>query len=332
MMGERRIIPVTPNKRRAPALYELIGNKDRDGVQPGAPATPPAPVHTAPVKAPSAPETTKRPPAAEVARATPGPAPLPARTSGVASSAPTRVLEADTDEDRPGTRVLGITPGSRLNIPVGFAFIAAAVVLAAVLGAYMLGYDKREKEARRELERLAARESGEIVDPTRLPIRGFERDATLRQTPQVGSGTQPAQRPGATAARPGPVPAASNLSATNEPGKVGSGGARLHVVKSPKDDPRVPGLNYPTVATLPVREATAAAEFLVSRGYSTAVVPSTSDSRLFMVIPLIGVERSNYQKGSEEAGRVLRDLGRAFKRDHKGATDFNDLFWKKFDR
>lgn len=368
MMGERRIIPVTPNKRRAPALYELIGNKDRD--PPAPPAAPPfappsaaqppaAPSAAAPAPAPVA------PPRPEVARAVPArpdpgrTAPLeqprpahvpahgvPAVTPSIATprtlepapargpmahapNAPASPTRAETEEDdAPDTKVFGITPGSRLNIPVGFAFIAMAVVIAAVLGAYMLGYDKRTKEGRQEQERLAARESGGIVDPTRLPLGDLTPSEPSRPTPggvptPTRGGTQ---APPANAA-PGKEPTVPAAGAGAAPGTP-----RVIVVKSSKDDPRRDGLNYPTVASLPIKEATAAAEFLVSKGYATALVPSPSDSRLFMVIPMIGVERANYQKASESASKTLRDLGRAFKRDQKGATDFNDLFWKKYER
>lgn len=356
MMGERRIIPVTPNKRRAPALYELIGNKDRDppeGTQPLAaspvgtgaqraptPAVPPSAAAVA--RAPAAPA---RPAPLETARPS---APAPAITAAptiatprvlepTPQAAPSRPAPVGSEDDEDGTKVFGITPGSRLNIPVGFAFIAMAVVIAAVLGAYMLGYDKRNREARLEEERLAAREGGAIVDPTRLPIDGATDPAprqvtpptsvSARSSPGSGSGAQNPPRGTNTPANP-----PANTANPREPAPTIANQPRLIVVKTPKEDPRNDGMNYPTVASLPIKEATAAGEYLVSKGYATALVPSPSDSRLFMVIPLIGVERSNYQKGSEAAARTLRDLGRAFKRDQKGATDFNDLFWMKYDR
>ncbi|MBN8645050.1 MAG: hypothetical protein J0L61_07390, partial [Planctomycetes bacterium] len=205
----------------------------------------------------------------------------------------------------------GITPGSRLNIPVGFAFIGLAVVIAVVLGAYMLGYNKSEKKFKADQQRQEAQESAGIVDPTAPKFSDLEQAAAPRQ----------ASRPDPVTAPPPTKPA--------EPEKPA---ARFVVVKTAKEDPRKDGLNYPTVATLPIKEATATAEYLLSKGYSAALVPARNDNRLFMVIPLVGLDREGYQKNKDSVERTLRDLGRAFKRDQKGAADFNDLFWVKYDK
>lgn len=290
MMGERRIIPVTPNKRRAPALYELIGNKPP---QPTPPPVAAAPSRAAPATAPAA-----RPvPVAEPKRP--------------AVAAMERELAGGDTED--SERVLGITPGSRLNIPVGFAFIGLAVVIAVVLGAYMLGYNKSETKFKADQQRQAAEEGGGIVDPTASPFSDLEKSAAARQPtrPDPVVTAPPANKPVAEPEKPA---------------------AKVYIVKSPKEDPRRDGLNYPTVATLPIKEATATAEYLVSKGYSAALVPARNDNRLFMVMPLVGLDREGYQKNKDSIERTLRDLGRAFKRDLKGAADFNDLFWVKYDK
>lgn len=305
MMGERRIIPITPNKRRTPALYELITSKANPAVDPAAnPA--PAPVQPAPTPSvrpqPAAPAPQRPQPTASVRPQAAAPRPV--------AVAPAAFTAAD--EELENERVLGLTPGSRLNIPVGFAFIAMAIVIAAILGAYMLGYNKMQKLAKAEKDREAVQEGSGIIDPTAQPLRVPNEPAPNRVQPPTGAPRQPVSVPPPEQ----PAPAA----------------AKVILVKSPKDDPRKVGLNYPTVATLPIKEATAAAEYLVSKGYPTVVAPSTSDSRLFTVVPLIGLERDGYQKNSETAARSLRELGRAFKRDLKGATDFNDLYWRKFDR
>ncbi len=312
MMGERRIIPVTPNKRRAPALYELIAPKPREDPEAAAPAsrtpaTPPAPT-PAPAPRPAAPQPREPEPAPAPRHVVPQPAPRPVAV------APTTYQPVEDDEPA-SDKVLGITPGSRLNIPVGFAFVAIALVIAAVIAAYSLGYNKMEQQAAKEKASELQRQNQGIVDPTATNV------------PTLTSGTDPTAQPTtASATRPAPKPQPPAPEAKPAPA------AKVTVVKSPKEDPRKPGLNYPTVATLPIKEATAAAEYLVSKGYPTILAPSSNDSRLFTVVPLIGLERENYQKSSEAEARKLRDLGRAFKRDQKGATDFNDLFWKKFER
>ena len=306
MMGERRIIPITPNKRRTPALYELITSKAIPADEPPAPPAP-APSQPAPAQParqqPAAP-TPHRPPPTASAPASQAAAPRPVTVAPTAFTA--------ADEEPENDRVLGLTPGSRLNIPVGFAFIALAIVIAALLGAYMLGYTKMQKLAQAEKDREAVQEGSGIIDPTAQPLRVPIDPAPNRVQTPANTPRQPVAAP-----------------PTEQPQPAG---ARVIFAKSPKEDPRKVGLNYPTVATLPIKEATAAAEYLVSKGHPTVVAPSTSDSRLFTVVPLIGLERDGYQKNSEAAARTLRELGRAFKRDLKGATDFNDLYWKKFDR
>lgn len=302
MMGERRIIPVTPNKRRAPALYELIAPKPRDGVdapEPAARATPPTPTPSQP-----APQQTPRP-----AQQAPATQPRPVAVAPA-------TYDGDDDEP-PSDKVLGITPGSRLNIPVGFAFVGVALVIAAIIAAYSLGFNKSERRTKeRDDEQLQLQNQG-IVDPTANNIPGILGGAPAGTNP-AGNVAQPPKQTNA----PKPQPPAEDAKPA----------VRVTLVKSSKDDPRKPGFNYPTVATLPIKEATAAAEYLVSKGYPTILAPSSSDTRLFVVVPLIGLERENYQKSSEAEARKLREIGRAFKRDQKGASDFNDLFWKKFDR
>jgi uncharacterized protein (UPF0333 family) len=331
MMGERRIIPVTPNKRRAPALYELIAPKPREtddaaaaAAAARAPHAQPAPTPAAPRPAPVAPaptHTAKPTFAPNTPNAhTPRPAPAPVAVAPTTYTA----AQAPIDDEPESDKVLGITPGSRLNIPVGFAFVAMALVIAAVIAAYSLGYSKMEKQVEARKAGELAKQNEGIVDPTATQTGGSA-------TPVIPGINNAGANP-STATQPNRQPSQATKPPAPQPEEPKPTSPRVTVVKSAKDDPRKVGLNYPTVATLPIKEATAAAEFLVSKGYPTILAPSPSDSRLFTVVPLIGLEREGYQKNSEAEARKLRELGRAFKRDQKGATDFNDLFWKKFDR
>lgn len=283
MMGERRIIPVTPNKRRSPALYELIAS-------------------TQGAEAPA------------VGTGT-------ARASSAVSASPAARGAASLRADEPPVaqeRVLGLTPGSRLSIPIGFAFTALAVMIGLVLGAYALGYNTMQKKAQAIREQEAAHEARGVIDPTNLPSGLLE---------------LPVRRPGATD-RSGasgvpikPPDPESTKTATAPPPAP----AKLTLVKSTKDDPRKTGMNYPVVATLPIKEATAAGEYLVARGYATVLAPSPRDSRLFMVIPLTPIDRDGFKsRANEQVERSLKEIGRSFKREARGATDFFDLFWVKY--
>jgi len=204
--------------------------------------------------------------------------------------------------------VLGISPGSRLNLPIGFAFVAMAIVIAVVIGAYALGYSKREKEYKQKQELDAAREPGMVKDP----LAGLMDPSA----PAPGAGAAPPQAPVDTRAEPPPEPARQSS-------------AQLYVVKTLKDDPRKAGVNYPTVATLPFKEASAAGQFLVAKGYSVALVPAPRDPKLLMVVPLIGLDRDGFRRDKDSIEKTLKDLGRSYKRDQKGASDFFDLFWVK---
>lgn len=302
MMGERRIIPVTPNKRKSPALYELIAPKSR-------------PETERPAAAPAAPSSPAAP--AQPAARSPAPASassnIPATRPAPVSVAP-RELAADDPLDQ-DEKFLGLSPGSRLNIPIGFAFIGMAVVIAAVIVAYSLGYGTREKELKNDAAKTAANDARGIVDPIADPSPF---DSGAPQTPG-----QPSNGVAKPAPRPEPAP-------VKEQPKTAA--AKVYIVKGAKDDPRRPGTNYPVVARLPIKESTAAAEFLVSKGVPTAVVPS-SDPRLFLVVPLTGLERGAFGTTARDATeKTLKDIGRAFKREQKGATDFFDLFWDKFER
>ena len=297
MMGERRIVPQAPNKRRSPALYELIAGQSRDDV-PGAaagtptPRTPPTSTGVAGVEA--------KPSAARVQQ--------PVRVEPAVRHAPFE------DEDR----VLGISPGRVLRVPIGYVFMGVFVVLVALFTTYTIGYKQRDNLAQRDKELAAQNETRQIVDPMiqrSLPPAAVTHPPTA--TPPVAAPPTHANTKSIT--DPTENPAAGSSSSA----------ARLTVVEKPADDPRQVGLNYAVVATLPLREATAAGQYLASKGFGVALVP-LSDKKLWQVTPTRGFEGDKYQAAEGKAfEKSIKDLGKAFKRDMKGASDFSDLFWRK---
>jgi hypothetical protein len=95
---------------------------------------------------------------------------------------------------------------------------------------------------------------------------------------------------------------------------------------------RVPGLNYFCLETMPARyeaEAKRAAGFLGRNGVDAAIVP-VHNSRI-QLIALRGFDKSALG-GSQarEYENLLRSLGRAWKLEHQGWSDWSDLYAAKY--
>jgi hypothetical protein len=175
--------------------------------------------------------------------------------------------------------------------------MAAGIVFLA--GAYMLGYRQAESALRKD---FAARL---LADSTLTdPLASAEPSGVLPNpgptTPPRQAASQPA-KPLVTAAKP----------------PAGSGG-RLEN-----------GLNYFVIMRGNKVDADRAAEFLRSNGVDAGVFP-TKDRGLFEVIALRGFKGSEIM--SSEAGALktrIQTLGRAWKRDQRGADAFESMYPRK---
>jgi len=96
------------------------------------------------------------------------------------------------------------------------------------------------------------------------------------------------------------------------------------------DDPRQPGMHYFCLATMPPKyraEAEKAVRFLQQNRVDAAIV--SVDNRWLQVIALKGFERSTSPQASDYK-RLLLALGKAWKAEHRGWSDWNDLYAIKY--
>lgn len=109
------------------------------------------------------------------------------------------------------------------------------------------------------------------------------------------------------------------------------------------DDPRVEGKNYLIVETMTFDDAMSAAEFLTANGVPSVVVaPEGADPSklqqqpkggMWQIIAREGFTRDEYRANSQRADaieRSVKQIGRRWKDDHKGTTNFSRCYWKKF--
>lgn len=193
-----------------------------------------------------------------------------------------------------------------VRVPVGYLFIAGALVVALMVGGYLVGY-RRASSALRDRERaLAQRELETAVQ-----------DPLLSQAP-VNPGLLPSA--GRSATNPTSTPTTDPASARS-PQQGGAAPAA-----APGEDPRTPGLNYFIVARDLPEEAERAAAFLRDNGVP-AFVATSNNAGLRLLIALEGFTSEAMRAGEHLPFKArLQSLGRIWKRDHAGATDWADAY------
>ncbi|MEM8834710.1 MAG: hypothetical protein AAGD00_02710 [Planctomycetota bacterium] len=212
-----------------------------------------------------------------------------------------RIEEPEEDESL-------LSPGRIVRVPVGYFFVAAAIVVIVGIGGYILG----ESRARAELELIKERAAQQgienlIIDPlTQQP----ERQATNQVSPSID------RTAGVSTGGP-------------RTGGVTPPVERPLIIDSWDDDPREPDLNYFHVAHLPRSEADRAATYLAARGVPTARLPRERGGSCDVVV-LQGLARG--ELGSEQRRELeqrVKRIGRDYKREANGPTDFADLYLRK---
>jgi hypothetical protein len=154
--------------------------------------------------------------------------------------------------------------------------------------------------------------------------------------PQSNNATQsdtvrPDQSQVAPVPDPGPTP----------PKPVPTSGGIYHAGQWVSDDPRIKGMNYLHLATLPKAEAARAVDFLRSRGRQAAAVPSKVVDRspdggknpsLFVYL-LNPLTRDQYRDAPTRT-RIENDakaLGKEWAKKERGKSDFSQPGWVKFE-
>ena len=96
-------------------------------------------------------------------------------------------------------------------------------------------------------------------------------------------------------------------------------------------DPRTPDLNYFCLETMPARyrdQAERAVEFLGRNGVDAAIIP-VNNSRI-QLVALKGFKEPYRNPQAQEYRNLLRSLGRAWKLEHKGWSDWSDTYPAKY--
>lgn len=226
--------------------------------------------------------------------------------------------EADADAvAASSTSARADEPGRFTVTPSVLLLAGAGVIMVCVLVwsvAYDVGRNEAEEAARREL-RLQA--EGTVRDPlnTDLPL-----NRSL-----VKPETRPPQAPSA--------PAGSTGAAASRPSGV--------AVPSPIGDPREVGKNYLQLVTTDKADADAIVKFLAENGVGAFHVPldgpgtGANNRARFVVFCTRGITPEEF-KAQSPARTELYDavgrLGKVWKKERRGSTDFAGRMWSKYTR
>ena len=210
-----------------------------------------------------------------------------------------------------------------VRIPIGYVIVAGGLALALAVGTYLIGYSRAEANAESERRRVLQNEL-DMVDPLNSPSGALASPQTTQNAPLGGAA------PTQTATRP-PQPNQGTSTQQAPP----TGGQRQQAAPGPapgagalERDPRVPGLNYWVIARLGPDEARRAASYLQASGVDVAVVETNSD-KFREVIASAGFEGLSSPDAARLKSRIL-ELGRMYRVQEKGPTDFSDMYARKF--
>lgn len=194
------------------------------------------------------------------------------------------------------------SPSRTLRIPLGFVFVAAALVIALVIGAHAIGYHRGAEKERTEAFRRAFGEP--------IPVDPLAQQAGPERVGGGGGGGQ--------AVQPSP--------ATDGGGQATQGGRQPARSAANPGDPRTLGLNYFHVARVDEGEAERIAAFLNANGVAAAVVPS-NNPRLRIVVATRGFPRGEvFGPEANALKSKIQRVGRLYKAQQNGSTDFSDVY------
>jgi len=205
--------------------------------------------------------------------------------------------------------------GRTIRVPAGYIFVVAAVILASGIFGYVIGYGRAKDVVKREAAQEKAQLS--VNDPLDSGPPTLNLTAPRIEEPRVES-RLPANEDSAENAR------------ESSPA-VGDAGASVEPAAAPPQtggDPRIEGLNYYILVRDLPSEGERLVEWLSGQGIPAMTEPVSGG--LVKVVVLDGFERG--QASSARAlsfKQYLRELGARWKRDHRGSSDFSDLYLEK---
>lgn len=207
-----------------------------------------------------------------------------------------------------------------IRLPVTRVYLAVAVMLAAVLGAWAAGHHFGVKSGKAQMERVVRGE------PVVLPPETVGGDAPARAQATTPQGTPSGSQQATPRPTPQDPPAGSAWVLT-------PGGVRAA-------DPRTPNSNYLALATLPPEQAQDALDFLATKGLRAIAVPVDSGSRtannptrytlisLGLAVPSGQFSSTVQQRREHEA--LVRTLGTEWRRERRGGSDFSQPQWIRY--
>ncbi len=187
-----------------------------------------------------------------------------------------------------------------IRLPRGYLVLVALAVLVLIVLAYWVGHSRGHRAG------VASMTPADPVEPL------------LAQENPAPPPDFLAVNPGGSGQGPGPAGASTNP-ASRRGAAAGAG-----------TDPRREGMNYFVLAHYPRSEAQRLSDFLGRGGVETFIAAS-HNAGLFQVLALEGFSRDEIK--SERRTRLeqrLRQLGREWKEQHKGAGDLSDLFLSRY--
>lgn len=219
-----------------------------------------------------------------------------------------------------------------LRVPMSTVYVAAALVIGLVLLAWVGGHAVGFRAGEAEIAKgLTPGTVGDLVltepAPRREPAQdSTARDQTARPTPAVTRDPTPIRQPVLTDTQtPTPAPTLAP-----ETGTIISPRGLL------SDDPRTPGVNYLALATLNEASAADAVQFLASKGLETIAVPISAGSTRYSLISLGlpvpgGRDYGRLAPERRAHERLVAQLGSEWLRQHRGASDFSQPLWSKYE-
>ncbi len=215
------------------------------------------------------------------------------------------------------------TNDSGLRVPMSRVYLIAVVVLALLIGAWVVGYKFGLKDGKSQIEQY-------VRDQPVVP-RSTENEPVTSPVEQNNPSTNPITSTGS-----------EQETRPNTPSPSTSGATLMSSNGFLSTDPRQAGLNYLVLATLSTEQAADAIAFMGQHGVDIIGVPvvdsgasrANNPSRytlysLGLAIPgnrwsAMSVERNQHQT-------LIANLGVRWQRERRGGSDFTQTNWEKFE-
>lgn len=244
--------------------------------------------------APSEPTPSTRIDAPPIARIDPRQMRAPAQ--GPSAPAPSHAAPEPQPDASPRSR---FSPGRTLRVPFGYVFFVAAAVLILFAIAWALGHRSGVKDVRAE---QAAKVAPDFEGP------GPSRDPYTAVVPS------PTQQP-----------------ITQGPGRAATPPQIPQRPIVPAADPRQAGLNYYIIDRYDPATAARAVEFLRSSGLDVFAWPDENPT-FHLIVTVQGFPRGSLSSPEARAlGDQIKRLGRVWKQQNRGPSDFSSAYLKKHD-